>query len=55
MDQNMPIEHEISGYRIGLVLVRASSNRIEALRPLVPAIQQALATIRQGKIQRVGT
>ena len=36
IDRNMPVEHDISQYRLGLVLVRASSNRVEALRRLVP-------------------
>ena len=50
----MPVEQDIARYRIGLVLVRALSNRIEALRPLVPAIQRALAEVRAGEIERVG-
>jgi hypothetical protein len=54
MDKNMPVEQDIARYRIGLVLVRALSNRIEALRPLVPAIQRALAGVRAGEIERVG-
>ncbi len=54
MDKNMSTEHDISRYRIGLVLVRAFSNRIEALQPLVPAILRALAAVRSGEIQRVG-
>lgn len=41
MDKNMSTEHDISRYRIGLVLIRAFSNRIEALQPLVPAILRA--------------
>ena len=54
MDKNMPVEHEVARYRIGLVLVRAFSNRIEVLRPLVPAMLSALATVLPGEIKRVG-
>ena len=54
MDKNLPAQHEISRLSIGLVLIRAASNRIEALRPLVPEIQAALATAQPGKVQRVG-
>ena len=50
MDWNMPVEQDISSYRIGLVLIRASSNRIEALRAIVPAIQRALAAVRPGQV-----
>jgi hypothetical protein len=54
MDKNLPIEQDITQYRVGLVLLRAFSNRIESIRPLVPAIQRALAAVRPGEIQRVG-
>lgn len=54
MDRNLPVEQDVSQYRVGVVLVRAFSNRIEVLRPLVPAIQRALATVRAGEVQRVG-
>ena len=54
MDKNMPVQQDISRYPIGLVLVRARSNRIEALRPLIPAILQALAVVRPGSVERVG-
>jgi hypothetical protein len=54
MDKNMPVELDISQYRIGLVLIRAVSNRIEALRPVVPQIMDALAKVRPGQLQRVG-
>ncbi len=54
MDKNMPVEHDITRSHIGLVLVRAFRNRIETLRPLVPAMLSALATVRPGEIKRVG-
>lgn len=55
MDKNLPVEHDITQHRIGLVLVRAISNRFETLQPLVPSIQEALAAVRPGQIERVGT
>ena len=39
MDKNLPVEQDISRHELALVLIRATSNRIEDLRPLVPAIQ----------------
>lgn len=54
MDKNMPVEQDLSRYAIGLVLVRAPSNRIESLRPLVPAIERALSAVRPGTMQRAG-
>ena len=37
-----------------LILLVARSNRIEALRPLVPALLQTLASARKGERIRVG-
>ncbi len=54
MDKRIPIDRDVAQYAIGVVLVRASSNRIKALRPLVPAILQALAAVRSGEVRRVG-
>ena len=55
MDKNMPVEQDLARYSIGLVLVRARSNRIESLRPLVSAIESALSGVRPGTVVRVGT
>jgi len=38
----------------GVVLVRAASNRMQHLRPLVPTILDAIATTKPGQLQRVG-
>jgi hypothetical protein len=54
MDQNMPVQQDMSRDDIGLVLIRARSNRIETLRPLLPAIERALATVRRGTVERAG-
>lgn len=54
MDKNMPVQQDISRYRVGVVLVRAHSNRIEAIRPLIPAILRAMAEVRPGTVVRVG-
>lgn len=53
-DKSIPLQIDFSRFRIGLILIRATSNRIEALRPLVPAIQDALAQVRPGEARRVG-
>jgi hypothetical protein len=54
MDKAMPSQQDIARYRIGLVLVRAKSNRIEDLRPLVPEMQRALSRVQPGTLLRVG-
>jgi hypothetical protein len=54
MDKSMPAQQDISGLSMALILIRAVSNRIEAIRPLVPEIQAALAEVRPGEVRRVG-
>jgi hypothetical protein len=54
MDKNMPVQQDVGRYSIGLVLVRAPSNRIESIRPLIPAILRALTLVRPGTVERVG-
>ena len=53
-DQN--IEHQQNPARlpIPVVVLVASSNRIEALRPLIPELLQALAGIAGRKFIRIG-
>jgi predicted nuclease of predicted toxin-antitoxin system len=38
---------------VGVVVLPASTNRIDALRPLLPSLREALATVRPGQSQRV--
>lgn len=40
--------------RVAVILLRAASNRIEDLHPLVPQILQALDTSRRGAVTVVG-
>jgi len=54
MDRRLPLDRDVAQYPMGVVLVRALSNRIEALHPLVPAILQAVADVRPGEVRRVG-
>jgi len=54
MDKAIPSQQDISRYRIGLLVLRARSNRIEDLRALVPEILRVLPGIHPGKIVRVG-
>ncbi len=54
MDKRMPLDRDLSQYQVGVVLVRAGSNRLEALLPLVPAILDAVSGVRPGELLRVG-
>jgi hypothetical protein len=54
-DQNLPYQQDLKRLPIGVVVVAARSNRIEAIRPLIPRILAALAAIEPRTLVRVGT
>ena len=54
MDRKLPNEHDVSALPLGVLLIRAPSNRLAHVFPLVPAILDALSGIRSGEIRVVG-
>ena len=54
MDRSMEFQQRVQILPFGIVLVRAPSNRMQDLRPLVPSILAALVAITPGMVQRVG-
>jgi hypothetical protein len=54
MDKNLQFQQNLAAHNIGVVLVRAHSNRLDDLRPLVPQILAAVAASEPGKIRVVG-
>ena len=52
-DQNIEFQQNISKSRLGVVVLRAASNALEDLLPLVPAALTAIATVRPGQLVRV--
>ena len=54
VDQNMPDQQNLAGRRIGLLILRAPTNRLRDLAVLVPAAVAALVTIRSGEVVRIG-
>ncbi len=53
MDRSLEFQQNISVLAFGIILVRASSNRMLHLR-LIPAILDAIAATKPGQLQRVG-
>jgi hypothetical protein len=53
IDKRIENEHKIPG-NVALITVRAPSNRIQDLRPLVPELLQAIKTTKPGRSTRVG-
>ena len=48
-DRNLSHQQNLSGIRLGVVVLSARSTKLEDLRPLAPAIRGAVATIRPGQ------
>jgi predicted nuclease of predicted toxin-antitoxin system len=54
MDGSIEFQQRISALPFGIVLLRAPSNRMQDLKPLVPPILSVLDAINPGRIHRVG-
>ncbi len=54
MDQNLPHQQHVSRLTFGVILLRAPSNRLLHLRPLVAPLLHAIDTIKSGELKRVG-
>ena len=54
VDQGVEHQQNLTGLRIGVVIIVAASNDIDDLRPLVPAVLGALRTLEAGEVRRVG-
>ena len=54
MDKNLQFQQNLAAHAIAVVLIRARSNRIEDLRPLVPQILTAVAASEPGSLRIVG-
>ena len=54
MDRNIEYQQNISKLPIRVVVLRAPSNRLVHLRPLVPTILHALAALAPGQLTHVG-
>jgi predicted nuclease of predicted toxin-antitoxin system len=53
-DRNIKHQQNMTGRRISLMILRAKSNRIQDVSPLIPACSQALLSVRHGQIIEVG-
>jgi hypothetical protein len=54
MDRNLEKQQALAGQPFGTVIVRARSNRMVHLRPLVGALLEALIDLQPGQVRRVG-
>jgi predicted nuclease of predicted toxin-antitoxin system len=54
MDRNIEFQQRISALPFGIVVLRAPSNRIADLRPLIPRLLAALSSAAAGQLRHVG-
>jgi hypothetical protein len=54
VDQNLEFQQNIAASGLAVIVVVAPTNRLKELRPLVPAILDALKVVRPGIVTRVG-
>ena len=54
MDRGIEFQQNLATVSIGILLVRAPSNRMVHLLPLVPTMLQALPALKPGQLHRVG-
>lgn len=54
IDRGVASQQVVSRYRLAVVVLRARSNRLADLRPLVPALDEALGKAEPGQVSFVG-
>jgi predicted nuclease of predicted toxin-antitoxin system len=50
VDQNLQYQQNLQGFKIGVVVLVARTNRLEDLLPLVPHVLEACATVGHGDV-----
>jgi len=54
MDRGIEFQQNLSTLAFGILLVRAPSNRMAHLQPLVSSILEALSAVKPGQLHRIG-
>jgi hypothetical protein len=54
VDQALPYQQNLQGRKIALLILQGRSNKLGDLLPHVPACLEALQSLRQGEVVRVG-
>jgi len=53
-DKNLSYQQPLASFQLGIVVLRAPTTKLEDLMPLVPAILEALHSVKIGQICHVG-
>ncbi len=55
LDKNLPYQQNLNTKRIAVLIVRAHSNRIQDLLPIIPECLAALASIQPSQLIRISS
>jgi len=55
VDRNLSFQQNTASFAIGIVVLMARTNRLEDLRPLVPALRSAIEATPSGTVRFVGS
>ena len=55
VDQSLPWQQHVAHFDLAVVVLRARSNSLLSLRPLVPDLLRTLSVIGPGQIMRLGS
>jgi hypothetical protein len=53
VDRGLPYQQRLSRRAFAVIVLRAKSNRLDARRPLVPALLQALDEVKPGDVREI--
>jgi hypothetical protein len=53
LDRSLPRQQNLSKFRLGVLVLRGRTTRLEDLVELVPQVNQALTTVRPGQAQEI--
>ena len=54
MDRGIEFQQNLAAVSVAVLLLRARSNRLVHLRPLIPAILAALPALKPGQLHHIG-
>ena|SRR5258708_1424745 len=54
MDRSLQWQQKVSAFDLGVVIIRARSNSLPSIRPLVPDLLRLLSIVSPGQVIRVG-
>lgn len=54
LDRNLEFQQNLKVLSIGIVVVRARSNRVADIVPLIPSIMEAAGRVQPGRVEKAG-